>query len=614
MNKKKSKYLSTGIDHLDDILSPDRDTQIYKQGGILLGEGVAREQWETPIVIIDGITGTGKTNLALQIAHAAARDKECVVFFYSLEQTVTSLCRAADNFGAFQNQSSISSKVQYIDASKQRIIPEAFAPNEENILFCKFSPRVLNASTDNEVFDQRFSELKDALEKTIDKNNKETIFIFIIDGITAFSGKPLQRNEVHKIFSLFRQYHVPAIITSETYGNEVVDQESSFHEAIKFLSDIVISLSKEQSLGHLLYYLEIIKSRVGRQALGKHLYKIRTETNAKEIKTDTRKGIVVYPSIHYVLSRVRARTTKSVKNSGQSYDQKKYVIEESDKKDLGLLLSAESINDNASIAIIGANGTHKLALALNFGMGRVDNQAKLMLLNFGGTGQMDFKGVAWTEFHTDLRNIEKIGQEDTQGEIKYWHTGYELSSVPDISQKIFITSFKIGQLTPEECFDAVEYMLLHAEDEGKPFHSVLLNNTAEICTGFPYLKNEPLFIPTLLDLFYVHKVVSISIGVENDKSSATNEMNFALQANADYRIVLNHYPSVERISADIVESAIYRSEPYYEQQFVSILIDNVTGKHYMRHPKWLWVQEFSDPLKGKILHCDMEPKIMASVG
>ena len=610
MSESSIKYLSTGIKDLDDILSPDRIIEKYETGGILLGEGEKREHWETPIAIIEGITGTGKTNMALQIAHAAARDKECVVFFYSLEQSVAALCRASDNFGAFQSKEDDSQKVEYIDMSHLHQVQNSYAPDEAKIHFCKFSPRPLNASTENEIFDQRVAELEEALFITKTDENRHNLFVFIIDGITAFAGKPLQRNEVYKIFSMFRQHHVPAIITSERYSNESADQDSAFHEAIKFLADIVICLYKETPLGHLLYYLEIIKSRVGRQALGKHLYKIRTAANAKDIKTDTRKGIVVYPSIHYVLSRVRARISKE-SDSGQQKNQDKdqYRLQKSDYVDLGLLLNAKSIKPNSSISIVGANGTHKLALALNFAMGNVNSKTKMLLLNFGGTGQVDFHGVAWTNKNKKWRELSLVQDQKEMGEIKFWHTRY---GIPPITKKnppnVYITSFKIGQLTPEECFDTIEYLLVTARKNKQPFHSVVLNNTAEICTGFPYLKNEPLFIPTLLDLFYVHNLVSVSIGVENDKSTATSEMNFALQANADYRIVLNHYPSIEQISEYIVTPAKIKKETRFDQQFVSILIDNVTGKHYMRHPRWLWVQEQPVQNSGKILHCTLKPK------
>lgn len=587
--EKRVKYLSTGIKDLDDILSPDREIVDDDPGGILFGDAESRKQWETPIVIIEGTTGTGKTNMALQIAHAAARDKECVVLFYSLEQSVVALSKASENFGFFQSKEESSPDVSYIDMSLPEQVPDQFRPDEARIHFCKFSPRPLNANRENEIFEQRIAELEEALSITNLDENKESIFVFIIDGITAFAGKPLQRNEVYKIFSLFRQYKVPAIITSERYSNENTDQDSAFHEATKFLADIVISLSKETPLGHLLYYLEIIKSRVGRQALGKHLYKIRTEANALGIKTDTRKGIVVYPSIHYVLSRVRARSSKeSIDNNAQKKDPEPYNLQQSKSTDLGLLLNAISIKSNSSISIVGANGTHKLALALNFAMGSVKKETKMLLLNFGGTGQVNFNGVAWTKENQKWHLLELQPNSAKMGEIKFWHQRYAIGLETDANPaNVYITSFKIGQLTPEECFDTIEYLLKKAKENNQPFHSVVLNNTAEICTGFPYLKNESLFIPTLLDLFYVHNLVSVSIGVENEKSTITDEMNFALQANADYRIVLSHYPSIEQISEYIVNPTKNRKGLKFDQQFVSILIDNVTGKHYMRHPKWL---------------------------
>jgi len=58
--------------------------------------------------------------------------------------------------------------------------------------------------------------------------------------------------------------------------------------------------------------------------------------------------------------------------------------------------------------------------------------------------------------------------------------------------------------------------------------------------------------------------------VENEKSTITDEMNFALQANADYRIVLSHYPSIEQISEYIVNPTKNRKGLKFDQQLFSL--------------------------------------------
>lgn len=616
MESNNTLYLSTGIAHLDDLLSPDRE-DISENGGILIGAGARRDDLETPIVVIEGTTGTGKTTLALQIAHSTARNEEWTVFFYSLEQTIQSLKNVALNFDSFKernentrdafNEIKEQPEVNFCDLSKLEQELE-FEAKENKIYFCHFSPRPFTRKEEKDIFEQRIAELNHVLNEVTAKIDQSYFILFVVDSLTAFTGRSLQRNEIYRLFTVFRNYHIPAIVTLERYSVSSVEDEGMF-ECARFLADIVISLTKDTQVGYLQYFLEIVKSRICRQALGKHLYKIRTKPNAEDIKTDPRKGIVVYPSIHYVLSRVRQQIG-AIEEPGLTFK-----IDENRNEDLGLVLNNTLIKANSCIAIIGPNGTHKLALGLNFAMGYLESrEPNVLIINFGGAGHIDFSGIAWTKFNQKWRRLEKMTPLQLGSQIKFWHTCY---AVKDEQGKLpaepvaTITTFKIGQLTPEECFDVVESKLREAHEKKHPYTSVLLYNTAELCTGFPLLKTEPLFLPTLIDMCVVHQVVSVSIGVENTVEAGNREANFALLANADFRIVLSHYPQIEELSRQIVESEKDNNKSTLEEQLVSLVIDNVTGKHYMRKPKWLWVEEISTRAKltKKILHCQDRPKI-----
>ena len=88
--------------------------------------------------------------------------------------------------------------------------------------------------------------------------------------------------------------------------------------------------------------------------------------------------------------------------------------------------------------------------------------------------------------------------------------------------------------------------------------------------------------------------------------------NFTLLANADYRMRLSHYPTVEDLSGEIVRHERSKSDdkmagvdthdPLIEQ-LVSLVIDNVSGKHYAREPRWVSVK--GD--QKKILMCSPDP-------
>ena len=80
-------------------------------------------------------------------------------------------------------------------------------------------------------------------------------------------------------------------------------------------------------------------------------------------------------------------------------------------------------------------------------------------------------------------------------------------------------------------------------------------------------------------------------------------MDFALQSCADYRIYLSHYPS----SYDLAERIAKRKpgeqcDEDDDEQLVSVVVDNVTGRHYGRQPRWLGVHE-ADPPQPKRLFC-----------
>ena len=91
--------------------------------------------------------------------------------------------------------------------------------------------------------------------------------------------------------------------------------------------------------------------------------------------------------------------------------------------------------------------------------------------------------------------------------------------------------------------------------------------------------------------------------------SEIRDANIALLANADYRIILSHYPNVNEFFERSFNSAIKGVQPLLQEQLVWLIIDNVTGRHYRRQPRWLWVEEISDEkdpskISHKILHIE----------
>jgi hypothetical protein len=253
---------------------------------------------------------------------------------------------------------------------------------------------------------------------------------------------------------------------------------------------------------------------------------------------------------------------------------------------------------------------------------------------------MSFSGT-WGEY-------PEPGNPDSQ--IKFWHSHFrinekkmspedrrEFKAMFDRTKNFnfIITTFKVGQLTPEECFYIIEDQLNKCASNDvnneTSFTSVILSNTAEICTGFPLIRRDPLFLPSLLDLFEAHNLTSIGIGVTDEDKESINELNFSLIARADYRLNLSHYPNIDKLSALTIRKYRKMNEladqpkkkklekagltdfqgSFLDEQKICLIIDNVIGKQYERKQRWLrvYLDKFgkSKKLKKKVFTCTEMP-------
>lgn len=425
-------YLKTGVPNLDRLLdmddpATDKDGKTLFSGGILVNEGsdtgvtapAVPPVTVPPVTLISGEAGTGKTTLLLQMASSQRTDWN--VFLYSLEQSEPELSLACKHFGFITGG---------FEDLAQRPLSEA-APNL--VKLCHLSPVPLGAASGAPVFEERFSQLSYALGEftRARPNSPAKQPVVLLDSLNAFGSGDLQRHDLCRLFALFRSHKIPAVATCEAphAGSAAVDHVA---RDARFLADIVIDLRKEPRQEYVLFDLEISKNRRTRQALGRHLYKIRTTDNAKGV--DEPAGVTVYPSISSVLTMARQ---KSHEPKG------KYTVTAGvgGGGDLWEIIQAKEIPHGSCIAVTGPRGTHKRALALNLATGALSldgdtavavsaapasvvpaspagPRTHLLVLSFGVYAGFNFKGTAWFEERRvwrSLKDVEKREEEDEKG-------------------------------------------------------------------------------------------------------------------------------------------------------------------------------------------------------
>jgi len=561
------EYLKTGVPNLDRLL--DMDDSSETPGGILIADidekegeaGATTGASAPPVTLIAGEAGTGKTTLVLQIASNLRETRD--VYLYSLEQTAPELNLACRHFG-------FSAGPLYDLA--QADLPPA---GDKGIKLCHFTPLPSGAADGASVFEERLLQLAHVIQQ-VKARRPQPQLVFFLDSLNALGLGDLRRHDVYRLFALFRAHKIPAFVTCEAGKLNSPEVEGLAYSA-RFLADIVIDLRKESREEYVLFNLEISKNRRSRQALGKHLYKTRTVGNADRVQQEA--GVTVYPSIHAVLSmaRERQRTTGTF-----------YQITDGSGSDLFEIMQAKTISAGCCVAVTGPRGTHKRALALNLATGHkksTEGEARrLLVLSFGVYGGFNFKGTAWFQERSSWRNLEQKPPDDPS-EVKAWMREYVAPINPD--HRASVITFQVGNLAPEECFNRVEKCI---SQPGAGFSAVLLCDTAEICTGFPLLRSDPLFLPTLIDLIHSYELLSIAVGV-GSAGKYGEEMDASLLAIADYRVTLSQYPSTYQLSESIVERELSRSGTQgLTEQAACVIVDNVSGQHYGRVPRWLWVK------------------------
>jgi len=304
----------------------------------------------------------------------------------------------------------------------------------------------------------------------------------------------LRRDELCRLFDLFRQYGVVGIYTVES-GAEVEDMASSD------LVDVLIRLQSEYDLGYYLRYIEIAKSRYSHQVYGRHPFKIRRYEDVKQewspqsaeagVEQPTLfQALKVFPSLHHVVG-----ATEPIGSTGGRP---------------GDVLSP-MLNRNMVLTIVGERTTYKTPLSRHFLLHGLCGAAKgesCLLIRLHE--QISFYPEHPWMVATDLfvpsqqqgadgkaqRLQSKVRRENFRS-IGTWlessklvrHSYLYSDNQGTAGPWIFELALKGGAILPEEFLQYVRNVMRHQPPE-HPIRRVVLDDVAMIGASYPFLRRS----------------------------------------------------------------------------------------------------------------------------
>lgn len=299
---KPKDYIKLGSP-LDELLNEIGTTTPHPGGIRLPREGHPG----TGNIVIQGMPGTGKSTLAMQIAQMCTKEGNGFLAAYvSLEQPVDHILHRAEMFGWRESLHPVlqlhdipgspspedlgellmsimtqPSSCPFLTGEPSGCKPEHLAELTARacVLVPSMSPRTLAPEETNRdrLFWERYRQLEHLLEGAkwlkLNRPKAPRLGVVCIDSLNVFGDKPLSREELFRIFDLFRRQEVIGVFVAEESNDDCDAQERN---TIAFLADTVIVLSTYEDQAFSLRCMEIVKSRYQPQVHGRHPFKVKS--------------------------------------------------------------------------------------------------------------------------------------------------------------------------------------------------------------------------------------------------------------------------------------------------------------------------------------------------
>lgn len=351
--------------------------------------------------------------------------------------------------------------------------------------------------------------------------------VVVLDSLNMFGTRPLGREEVFRLFSLFRKYKRIGIFVIEA------TQETPFDST---MADVVVSLSHQKDRGYFVQHFEIEKSRYYSQVNGLHPYKpaslppgereaehliprMPTEDSPKA----PRKGILVYPSLHYVVLRTE-QTEKEWRAREPLEEPNRFGIH-------ALKTILPTLPRQSVITIEGPSGTYKTSFAMNFLAAGLFTGESALLVRLSDipllcqknkfsnklsplrlSQELAEKGFRWRQWERWI--YEESPQNGRwsnlagrhKSNISVWRkplspNGFSKYSTPT-EPTLFELDFKSGALLPEEFVEIIRDILnRRTKEAGQQIRRVVLDDIGQIGVSYPFLRQSITTGDTFLSAF-----------------------------------------------------------------------------------------------------------------
>jgi KaiC/GvpD/RAD55 family RecA-like ATPase len=444
---------STGCEGLDGLLFGGYYAPPMKESGL-----------SCLTMAISGPPGIGKSNLAMAFAAAAAARGAAAIYLDD-ERPTDALRRQVESF--YQRFS--DSPFKQVDLGRDDFLQARIQPLGKHLYL-----------SGREGLGLPLDELTDAIRRVIKPDQRPREVLIVVDSVSARKNSATDLEWREKLIDSSN------LLTERGFSVLfVLERDSRGFAQEDYVVDLSIHLHNtfEPAIAYAQRNLEIVKSRHQFSNRGPHFFSIRAQ------------GAVVYPSSAASITMRRRSEVLRPTGSPQSIALPNIQgFARCAGRNLPPLLDDQDFipwwQECSLTLVTGPRSSLKQVFAASFAeMPSHDNDCVLSV-HFGSE-------LPWLQTHggrTYTASGSRVG-------LKYRSSVKESA---EITQYLFRTSY----FAPGPVMDEIGHFLDAQRRSSRPVRRAIISDLSVLAPHFPFLRQDPLFIPTLCDLLSSHGVTT----------------------------------------------------------------------------------------------------------